>query len=321
MALENACSIKDTAKNTGTECSAALKATSQIILAPKNAIITAEDIQNFTQKVITMSHAAKALRWYPLFGSAAPVRYITNTAGTDIIEAADDGSSQLVRYDMFKRTFKTNEGGLCLAQALQTFIGNTYGFIEVDIIGQVAMKDNGDGTYSPFPVNLMYAPTPELADFKSVFKSQFMLDFNPTIYIGKGKIFASDISEDLVDTTGLIDTDVVVAASATQSITNIFVNVITECAETDLATTLPGEDGIAQVANFVVKLSVSPFTAVTPTAAVVIPATDTAPAQVKLTGTYVTGSSYKVSLASAATLLTNGIEGYEGIASATVPIP
>lgn len=321
MALENACSIADTAKNTGTECSAALKATAQIILAPKNAIITAADILNFTQKVITMSHATKALRWYPLFGTAAPVRYITNKAGSDVIEQAEDGSSQFVRYDMFQRTFKTNAGGLCLAQALQSFIGNAYGFIEVDIVGQVAMQDNGDGTFSPFPVNLMYAPTPELADFKGVFKSQFMLDFNPTIYIGKGKIFGSDVTEDLIDTTGLIDTDVIVATPATQSTTNIFVNVVTECAQTDLVTTLPGAEGIAQIANFVVKLAATPFTTVTPTAIVVIPATDTAPAQIKLTGTYTTATSYTVALAASATLLTNGVEGYEGVKKATVAIP
>lgn len=321
MALNNACSIADTARNTGVECSAALKATAQLIIAPKGAIITKTDLLNFTAKVVTMSHAAKALRWYPILGTAAPIRYITNKAGTDVIEKADDGSSQFVRYDMFERTFKTNAGGLCLAQALQSFIGNAYGFIEVDITGQVSMQDNGDGTFSPFPVNLMYAPTPELADFKGVFKTQFMLNFNPLVYIGKGKIFSSDISEDLVDTTGLVDTNVIPAAGATQSVTNIFVSVITDCAETDLATTLPGSMGIAQIANFVVKLAVSPFTVVTPTAILVIAATDTAPAQIKLTGTYVTASSYTVALAASATLLTNGVEGYEGIAKATVAIP
>ena len=323
MSLVNACSIAATSKNTGTECSEALKATAQIILAPKNAIITAANLQSFTAYVITMTHAAKAIRWYPLFGSSAPIRTITDAAGNDIIETTDDGASHFIRYDMFRRTFETTEGGLCLAQALQSFIGNAYGFIEVDITGQVAMKNNGNNTWSPFPVNLLYAPTPKLANFKTTYKNQFSLDFNPTIYIGKGQIFGSDITEDLIDTTGLIDSQVTVPAGATQSVTNLFVNVNTICANTDLVTTVGAALAIGTT-NFAIQNSLTKAT-VPYTAATVIPAVTTpsgiTPAQVRLTGTFVSGQSYLVSLAVPSVLLAANVEGYEGIITATVPVP
>lgn len=318
MALVNPCNLQVNSKNTGTQCSDSMKATSVLILVPKGTIILASQLLDFTQTVITKSHAAKALRWYPIFGTSAPVMSITESKETDVIETMDDGSQHFVRYGMYNRTFLTTDGGLCLAQALMSFNGNAYGFIEVDITGQVSMMSNGDGTFSPFPVNLGYAPTPDLATLKTVYKNAFMLSFSPTYYIKKGTIFSSDTTEDLVDAMGLVDTQVVPGVTASTT-TNIYVSVETICADDDLITQFGTTLGVA--ANFIIALAVSPFTVVTPSAALIIAASGANPAQLKLTGTYVSGSSYTVSLVSAATLLAANVEGYEGIVSATVAIP
>lgn len=324
MALINPCNLAVVSRNTGSECNDALAATALLILMPKGTVIPGSALADFTVYATTQTQAAKTIRWYPIGGTAAPIRTITDKAGNDVIETLEDGSDHFIRYDMYNRTFIMTDGGLCLAQALQSFNGNSYGFVEVDIEGKIAMMDNGDGTYSPFPVNLAYAPTPELGNLKSTYKNKWMMSFNPIYYITKGKIFASDVAEDLVNITGLIDTNVTAAVGATQSTTNVFVNVQTDCADTDLVTLYPGAGSagdMAQITNFVVTLAVSPFTVITPSAAVYIAASGTTPAQVKLTGTYVTASNYTVSLAAPSVLATNGIYGYEGITVATVAIP
>lgn len=324
MALINPCNLAVVSRNTGSECSDALVATALLILMPKGTIIPGSSLSNFTAYAEAKCAADKNIRWYPIGGTAAPIRTITDKNGNDIIETLEDGSDHFIRYDMYNRTFVMTDGGLCFAQALQSFNGNAYGFIEVDQQGKIAMMNNGDGTYSPFPVNIAYAPTPDLGNFKTTYKNKWMMSFSPIYYITKGKIFASDVAEDLLNLSGLIDTVVSPAIGATQSTTHVFVNVATDCAETDLVALYPGSGSsgdMAQITNFVVTLSVSPFTVVTPSAVAYIPASGSTPAQVNLTGTFVSGSSYNVALAEAATLEANGINGYEGIKPALVTIP
>lgn len=308
--LINACNIAANVSNTGSECSDALKATAMIIMVPKSATWTDTDLDDFTSFLKTKIHAAAGTRFYPIFGNSAPVRQIKDSNETDVIETLEDGSMQFIRYGMFNRTFLTTEGGICLAQALMQMNRN-YAFIEVDITGQVAMMRNSDGTYSGFPVNLAYAPVPELANLKTSYKNQFMLSFAPANYIKKGKVFASDADEDILSLSGLIDTDVV-AGTQTQTTTNIFVGVKTECAETDLVALY--DTTLAATGNFVVT-KVSDGSAVTLSAAAV------QNGEIKLTGTFTSSESYTVALASAATLKAAGIEGYEGIKKATIAIP
>lgn len=204
MALINPCNIAANPRNTGSECSDALKATAMLLMVPKNATWTATDLLDFTTFVNTKIHAAAASRWFPIFGNSAPVRGITEANENDVIETLEDGSVKFIRYGMYNRNFITTEGGLCLAEALMG-MGNNYAFIEVDITGQVAMMKNADGTYSGFPVNLAYAPAPMLANLKTSYKNQFYLSFSPNNYIKKGKVFGSDSTEDILSLRGLYD--------------------------------------------------------------------------------------------------------------------
>jgi hypothetical protein len=72
--------------------------------------------------------------------------------------------------------------------------------------------------------------------------------------------------------------------------------------------------GLAQVSNFIVK-KVSDGSTVTITAAAIING------EVRLTGAFLSGSSYTVALAPTTTLYTNNVFYYEGQLIATVAIP
>lgn len=314
MALINPCNIAATSSNTGTECSDALRATAMIILVPKKAFWAESDMTDFTSYIDTKIHAAAGSRWYPLFGSAAPVRGINSSNEADVIETLDDGSKQFIRRGYYNREFLTTDGGMCWARHLFGIIGSNYGFIEVDIDGKVAMKENVDGTFGPFPLALAYAPSPDLADLKTSYKNKFMLSFSPNDYIKRGKVFASDSTEDIIDLKGLLDVSIAAGDAATT--TAIYVTVETVCGQTDLCELYSGTGAghIAQVSNFVVKNADG--SANTPASAV-MQGTN----QVKLTGTYATGTNITVALAAPSVLKTNGIEGYEGINTLTIAIP
>lgn len=314
--LINPCDLSVAPSNTGIDCSAAMKASAMIIVIPIGTKWTDADITSagsFTAFLNTKISAVPASRWYPIFGNNAPIQSITESNESDVLETLDDGSQSFIRYGMYNRTFVTTKGGLSLAAHLMSLRGSQYGFIEVDIIGQVACMINSDGSYSGFPVNLMYAPASEIANLKTTFKNRFMLSFSPKTYIQQGKIFASDSTEDILSVTGLKDTAVTVGTS-TQTTTNIFVGVSTVGAKTDLVALYPGAGGIAQVSNFVVTKKAD-GTMVTISAAAI------SSGQVQLTGTFTTGTDYVVALAAPSVLSTNGITGYDGTVSATISIP
>jgi len=214
--LNNPCNIAANVRNTGSECSDALKAAAMLIMVPKNAKWTEDDLDDFTGFIQTKIHAAAADRWFPIFGSSAPIKGIKEANEADVIETHEDGSVSFIRYGMYNRTFMTTEGGLCLAQALMG-MGSNYSFIEVDITGQIAKMENADGTFSGFPVNLAYAPVPELANLKTTYKNNFMLSFSPLNYVKKGRVFASDADEDLLSLKGLLDVTVYKAAAYTKA--------------------------------------------------------------------------------------------------------
>lgn len=314
--LINPCDLNVAPSNTGIDCSAAMKASAMIIVMPHGTKWTDTDITtagSFTSFLNSKISAAPSLRWYPIFGNNAPIASITESNESDVLETLDDGSQSFIRYGMYNRTFVTTKGGLSLASHLMSLRGSQYDFIEVDIIGQVATMQNADGSYSGFPVNLMYAPASELANLKTTFKNKFMLSFSPKTYIQSGKIFASDATEDILSVTGLKDTQVTVGVT-TQTATNIFVGVSTVGAKTDLVALYPGASGIAQVTNFVV-------TKKTDGSSVSITAATIAGGEVQLTGTFTSGSQYVVALAAPSVLSANGVTGYDGTVSATISIP
>lgn len=313
--LVNPCSIAANSSNTGSECSDALKATAMIIMVPKRAFWAASDMTDFTAYIDTQIHAAAGSRWYPIFGDAAPVRGINDSNEADVIETMDDGSKQFIRRGYYNREFVTTEGGICLARHLFAFVGSNYAFIEIDIEGKVAMKANANGTFSGFPVALAYAPSPDLANLKTSYKNKFMISFSPRDYIGNGEVFASDSTEDILDLQGLLDT-AVTKGTQTQTTTNIFVGVETVCGETDLAALYSGTGTghIAQISNFIITAA-DGTTIITPSAAAM------QNGEVKLTGAYTTATNITVKLAAPSVLKANGIEGYEGKVTATIPIP
>ena len=209
MSLVNPCQIAARPINTGSECSDSLKASGLIMLVPLTDRWDADDMADFTSFVKGKIHAAPGQRWYPIFGNRAPIRQITDAKEADVLETMEDGSTQFIRFGMYNRTFYTTDGGLCLAKALMSLTAaGKYGFIEFDIIGQVAQMDNGDGTFSAFPLNLGYGPAPELANLKTAYKNALYLSFSPQTYIKKGKIFASSPDEDLLSLSGLLDVTV-----------------------------------------------------------------------------------------------------------------
>lgn len=320
MAYVNPCNLSSTPSNTGSECSAAMKATAMIILVPRLATWTQAQIDaspyngSVTDFVIAKAHAAAATRWFPIFGSNTPITAITDSNEGDVIETQDDGSASFIRYGKINRTFVTTAGGLCLAEHLMSIRGSSYSFIEVDIDGQVAWKVNADGSFSGFPTTLAYAPAPMLANLKTTYKNQFMLSYDPSVYARTGKIISPDTTEDLLSQQGLIDAEVTVGTS-TQTTTNIFIGVKTVCAETDLVAlyTGTGAGTIGQISNFIVTSAAGAV--ITPSAVAIVSG------QVRLTGVYTTGTNITVALAAPSVLLANGITGYEGTVVATVPIP
>ena len=297
--------------NTGLDYFTNMGATSMIILCPKRATWTDSDLADFTGFLTTKFHTTPSARFYPLFGAASPIRQISNNKESEVIQTFDDGSQAFIRYGKFSRTLSTSEGGIALGQSMATFIGTNYAFIEVDNKNQVAFMKNVDGTYSGFPVNLAYAPLPDLADFKSSYLNHYLLNFNKEDYIDKGYI---RLCYGITDLNGLIDVDVVSKGAATTTV--IKVGVLSDDASTDLFTLYPNE--LAKPAAWVVTKK-SDGTIVTLTSA---PINNTTGGW-DLTGTFTSTAQYVAALASPAILstLVPPVKGYETLNPLTVTIP
>ncbi len=320
MAYTNPCNTSLNPSNTGVSCDSAMKASAQFYFMPRKTTWTQADIDaspyngSVTAFLEAKTHLAPALRWFPIFGTAAAIQKIDDSNESDVTETMDDGSTIFVRYGKANRTFTTTKGGLCLAKALMKF-PEGYSFIEVDIDGKIAWYEPTEGVYAGFPTNMLKGLTPELANLKTAYKNKLMISFDPVAYIVHGKILSPDSTENVLGINGLLDAEVT-AGTGTHSTTNIFVGVKTECAETDLVElyTGTGAGTIGQISNFIVKKK-SDGSVVTPSAVAIISG------EVRLTGTYTSGADYTVALAAPAMLKANGISGYEGIIAATVSIP
>jgi len=317
----NPCDLTLNPKNTGVECDSAMLATAMLIFMPQSARWTDADVAaapyngNFTAFVEDKIHAAPSARWFPIFGNAAPINVITDANEADVTETLDDGSTVFIRYGKANRTFSTTKGGACLAQKLMQF-PQGYAFIEVDLDGKVAAYEPTSGTYGGFPTIMVKGLAPDSATLKTSFKNKMMITYDKVAYYVSGKITSPDTSENILAVNGLLDAEVTAGTKNTQSTTNIYVGVKTECANTDLVALYNGTGAgkIGQVTNFVVTKKTD-GSSVTPSAVAIVNG------EVQLTGTFTTATDYVVALAPAATLKANGIEGYEGIISATVSIP
>lgn len=311
-ALIKACNKSLTVKNTGSECNESLGPTAMLIAVPPGAVWHDSDMTDFSGFLAGKINASKANRFYPLFGPAAPIRKITNNKESDVIFTADDGTQIFIRYGVLNRAFGTTEGGICFAQALQSFTKAGFSILEIDDAGQILMRKNTDGSYGGLKTTFMYSPSIDLADFKNPSMTNFQVSIKPEEYIGNGVIF-QDSDNAILDLIGLYDVNLLVGAAGVSSVTKLKFNIQTECANTDLVALLGS--ALAVVGNFNVNDKATPGTPLTITAAGIVSG------HMELTGTFVSTHTYQVQLADAPTLFTNSVEGYEGSNILEIIIP
>jgi hypothetical protein len=309
-ALIKACKSNTTVKNTGIECNESLGPIAMLIAVPPTLKWTANDMLDFYTYLQTQIHAVKTARAYPLFGPAAPIRKIANNKESDVTVTLDDGTQIFIRYGVYNNLYSTTDGGLCYADTLQSFTRSGFAIIFIDNTGQILMRKNVDGTYSGIKTSFMYASSPDFADFKNPGFTNFQVSFTPQEYVNHGVIMTGDSS--IIDLLGLVDADVTQFAAA-NSTTKLKINVSTECAGTDLIAEL-GTD-LADPTNFLVVDQAAPTVPITITAAAIVGT------HIELTGTFITGHTYLVSLAAASVLFGNDIDGYEGVGTAICIIP
>jgi|ERR1035437_4158276 hypothetical protein len=296
-AIIKACNVNNAPKNTGKECDTAMVATAMLIAIKSDETFDDTDLLDPVSWLDDLIHQRKA---FPLFGQKAPIREINNNAETDIIVTLDDGLQVFMRYGVYNRQFGTTSGGLCYAQALQSFLNSGYSIIEVDAVGQMLARKNTDGTYSGIITDFMYAPMPMLADLKSTpYKNFFKYSFSPTELINNGIIFTG--AQALLSMTGLIDAKI--TKNAAGSVTELTIGILTECAGADLVAKF-GADW-EDPTNFIVTDkadgSVKTVTGVTTVAGDLV-----------LAGTWTTAHTYIVIGAAPSVWQTNSIEGYDG---------
>jgi hypothetical protein len=264
---------------------------------------------DFPAYIQTKMHAAAASRVYPMFGENAPIRTITVNDSDDVTQTFDDGFEVFIRSGFANRILETNEGGLCYAQALRSFLNSGYAFIEIDEAGQSIFKKNADGTFSGFPA-FMGGTSPKAASFTEKYMNRFRLSYDPTALLNSGEVYSG--LESILGYMGLID--VILGEAAAPSTTVLKVSVETDCAETDLVALIGSP--LADADNFTIT-KVSDSSVVTPSAVVI------ENGYIKLTGVYTSAAVYRVALVTAAALKANSISGYEmksdGYVDLTIP--
>lgn len=275
-------------------------ATAMLIAVRRGLKFTEADLANPIPWLTGLIHERKA---FPLFGQTAPIRTITNNSEADVLVTLDDGLQIFLRYGVYNKVYETTSGGLCYAEALQSFNKSGYSIIEVDQQGQLLFRKNNDGTFSGFITDFMYSPSPILADFRNTpYKNRFQISFSPVEMVNNGVIFQG--GEELLSLTGLVDSELVQDGVATT--TKLKIGVQTVCAETDLVDLIGDE--LAQVSNFIVTNKATGAAVVVSAAAVVAGA-------IELTGSFASGQTFIVEAASPSIWLGNEVEGYDASSS------
>jgi hypothetical protein len=308
MALIEACQGSTSLKNPGGSCDKMLGPSKGLLVGPTDLVIPSgtTDIVAYMKQQI---HAAVGSRVYVIANFMYPLINMIVNAAQPVTETSDyTGEIIFIRSGTENRTYKTTHGGLCLAKAWATFRNSGLGFMDIDGAGFYAGYKNSDASYGFISALNMGGSGFDTATGNTVFKNNFGLSYDPDQYIN-ATVF--DGGYGLLSLKNLEDVDVL-AGSQTQTTTNIFVKVKTECGGRDVVA-LVGS-GLAQITNFIVK-KVSDGSTITITAAAIIGG------EVRLTGTFLSGSSYTVALAPTTTLYTNSVFYYEGQLIATVAIP
>jgi hypothetical protein len=297
MAIIKACKISNRPKNTGKQCDIAMVATAMIIAVQSGLKFDDADLADPIAWLTTLIHEKKA---FPMFGQKAPIREIANDTEGDQIVTLDDGLKVFLRYGLYNRTFGTTSGGLCYAEALQSFLGSGFDVIEIDQQGQMLARKNSDGTYSPLITDFMYSPSPVLADFKSTpYKNRFQYSYSPVELVNNGIIFKG--AEALLSMQGLVDAKITEKAAATAA--DVTIGVETTCSDEDLVDTI-GVD-LADPTNFTIT-NVATGANVPITAAAIVGG------NIVLSAVLVSGQTYRVVGTSPEVWLANNVEGYDG---------
>jgi len=303
--LLSAYDLIDLTQNTGVDKSVSMGPTAMMIAVPKTFTL---DITGDVQaQLLTAIHAARGSRVFPMFGYASPVEDIANGKDSDTIETMGSGAKHFVKYGFLNQTLTATVGSLPYAKRLRSFLESGLSVIMIDNAGNVLLRKNDDGTYGGLRVQFQYAPTPDFADFKGVFKFSFQVNLDPNELVKYGIILQAGSA--LLDLNGLKNVQVTDATGSTT--TKLKVGVSTVDSNIDLVALL--STPLATVSNFVVTNN----TGVVQT----ISAAAITGGHIELTGTFTSGSTYNVALAAPSVLYTNSIIGYEGTVTAAIAIP
>ena len=307
MAIVESCNAVDSVKNPNSECHKAMVATKMLGLLFPGTKFTLADL---TDPIAFFQNLIQERKFFPLFGNKFPINTINNNPENDIQVTLDDGTIVFLRYGVYNRTFETIKGGLCYADALQSFLNSGYSLIEIDQQGQMLVKKLNTTEYTGLTTSFMYAPSPVMPDFTSTpYKNRFQVSYTPTEMVQSGKILSGGSA--LLDLVGLLDVDISSAQAA--STTKLYLNVKTHCAGDDLLVKFPAD--IIEVTNYIVKNKATGVV-VTPSGGAIVSG------KLELTGTYVSGQTYVVTGSAPSVWYANDIEGYDGsVSSIEIEIP
>lgn len=306
-ALVNPCDISVTyGSNTGIECDSSLGVAKGFFLVPGNYSWSKTDMADPFAFITARIHAAGASRWYPVLKGIFDFALSKESSVTEANPIT--GTTRTIRPGGFTITYTFEKGGLCLAQALLSFLGKGYSFVAVDQNSQFLCRLNADGTYSGLKSTEV---TPDLAPAtqNTSFKNIVVLSISYYEYVHYAKLLKSNT--DITDFNGLIEIETTKAAAA--STTKLKVGVVSECANTDLVA-LYGTVPMADVDLYVVTNAATGAVVTISSAAVVN-------GIVELTGTFVSGQTYNVAMAIPSILIANLLQGYEGVKSSAHAIP
>lgn len=299
-AIIEACNLETSVKNTGVECHTAMTATAMLLLMAPG---TSFDLEDLEDPVVLFQGFIQERKCFPLFGNKFPISTIQNNAENDATVTLDDGTQVFLRYGVYNRVFETLKGGLCYAEALQSFLQSGFQVIEIDQNGSMLVHKNNDGTYTGLNTTFMYSPAPTLADFTTTpYKNRFSISYSPVEMVRYGKILMG--ADSLLDLAGLLDVTIKSAAAATT--TSITISVLTSCSGKSLVSLFPTE--IVDLDLWKITNAVT-GTVITPSSAAV------SNGNVVITGTFVSGQSYYVEGTAPSVWDANGIEGYDASSS------
>lgn len=307
FALQEACDVDVSVRNTGGGCDKMLGTSKMIFAAPPGLFIPA-DVDDIVAWAKEQIHAAPSARLYPFFGYAKPLWNVVYNDSDDVNETSEyTGEIAFIRAGVSNRVYETTKGGLCLAKSLISFRNSGYEFFEVDGDGNYALTKQSDGTYTLITTLNMGGKSPSFATGTTQFKNRFSISFDPTNYIN-ATVFSDGAG--LLSLKGLEDVDVYVDDTSTPSTnTYLYVKIKTECGSKDLVELL--DTALNNPALFEVTDSYGD--PVTISAALVIGN------EVRLTGTFSPGI-YFVALMDSETLYAEDINYYEGREAAEVTI-